>query len=150
MLRDREKIFTGAFMIASPAGKPKLEAICQLIDLDLMEIDRWLSDLEECTTLEAGWALCRKPHHMGLMAYELITDLRHTYLLRDATDVMTWAYFGPGAQRGVCRMLGREVTSFASGRAKGVSCSQTDCLTVARELLAIVEKELGGHEAFKS
>ena len=41
----------------------------------------------------------------GFMAYEVITDLRHTYLLENAPDIMTWCNLGPGAKRGIGRVL---------------------------------------------
>ena len=43
------------------------------------------------------------------MAYEVVTDLRHTYVLENATDIMTWANPGPGAMRGLNRLTGREL-----------------------------------------
>ena len=41
------------------------------------------------------------------MAYEVVTDLRHTYLLEDSKDVLTWGNAGPGAMRGLNRLTGR-------------------------------------------
>lgn len=38
------------------------------------------------------------------MAYEIVTDMRHTRLLEDATDIYTWANPGPGAKRGLRRL----------------------------------------------
>ena len=43
------------------------------------------------------------------MAYEVVTDLRHTKWLRNARDIMTWANPGPGAQRGLNRIYEREL-----------------------------------------
>ena len=40
------------------------------------------------------------------LAYEIITDLRHTRYLRHATDIHTWASAGNGATRGIERVLG--------------------------------------------
>lgn len=34
-------------------------------------------------------------------AFEVVTDLRHTRYLKNATDIMTWANTGPGAKRGL-------------------------------------------------
>ncbi len=41
-------------------------------------------------------------------AYEIVTDLRHTDLLCNAPDVMTWANPGPGATRGLNYLHGRD------------------------------------------
>jgi hypothetical protein len=38
------------------------------------------------------------------VAYELVCDLRFTCLLEHATDKLTWANMGPGAQRGLRRL----------------------------------------------
>jgi hypothetical protein len=40
------------------------------------------------------------------MSYEVVTDLRHTALLRHAPDTMTWANPGPGAKRGLSYIYG--------------------------------------------
>lgn len=41
------------------------------------------------------------------LTYEVISDLRHTRYLNHADDIMTWANAGPGAIRGLNRLLGR-------------------------------------------
>ena len=41
------------------------------------------------------------------LAYEVITDLRHTKYLCNAPDILTWANIGPGAQRGLNRIYHR-------------------------------------------
>ena len=43
----------------------------------------------------------------GFMAYEVVSDLRFTNVLRDATDIMTWANPGPGCRKGLNRLYGR-------------------------------------------
>ena len=43
------------------------------------------------------------------LAYEVVTDLRHTRYLQEAKDIMTWANIGPGAQRGLNRLYDREL-----------------------------------------
>ena len=42
----------------------------------------------------------------GFMAYEVVTDLTYTPILRDAPDRTTWANIGPGARRGLNRIFG--------------------------------------------
>ena len=41
------------------------------------------------------------------MAYEVVTDLRHSKYLENADDILTWANAGPGAKRGLNRIHGR-------------------------------------------
>jgi len=50
------------------------------------------------------------------MAYEIVTDLRHTYLLEDAVDINTWANLGPGGIRGIRRLLNLPLDSAALPR----------------------------------
>jgi sRNA-binding regulator protein Hfq len=60
------------------------------------------------SSLEATWLILRDYPYMGpFMAYEVVTDLRHTYLLENAKDILTWANAGPGAMRGLNRLTGR-------------------------------------------
>lgn len=42
----------------------------------------------------------------SFITYEVISDLRHTRYLNQADDIMTWANAGPGAIRGLHRLLG--------------------------------------------
>lgn len=104
------KIFTGAFMINSPPGKPKLEAICDRIQGVWKEREHLLSRWEDGVTLEGFHeALMTFDGLGGFMAYEIVTDLRHTYLLENAPDIMTWANPGPGCIRGLYRIAGIEI-----------------------------------------
>src|SRR5262249_26127995 len=41
----------------------------------------------------------------GFMSYEIISDLRYTRYLDPAPDILTWANPGPGAERGIRRLL---------------------------------------------
>lgn len=112
-----EPVFTGAFMINSPAGKPKLEAIIERIDnawadreqlyAHLRDTRNWASTGGHATLQGAHAALLRYPGLGGFMAYEVVCDLRYTHLLWDAPDVLTWCNPGPGAIRGLLRLLER-------------------------------------------
>ena len=66
--------------------------------------------MKNISSLEDTWNKLRDYPYMGpFMAYEVVTDLRHTHLLENATDIMTWANPGPGAMRGLNRLTGREL-----------------------------------------
>ena len=41
----------------------------------------------------------------GFHSYEIVTDLRHTYLLENASDINLWANIGPGCRRGLARII---------------------------------------------
>lgn len=68
-----------AEQMATPAFKHTMEGTCI-----------WLQDT---------------PGMGGFMSYEIACDLRYTHLLSHASDVNTWAHAGPGAQRGIRRVV---------------------------------------------
>ena len=116
-----QQIFTGAFMINSPAGEPKLEAIIRRID------NVW-KDRERLEAKAGGWTSLQQAHKDftqyeglgGFMAYELVCDLRFTKWLSHATDINWWANPGPGAIRGMYRVLGREIKNKSNATAPSV------------------------------
>jgi hypothetical protein len=110
-----EKVYTGAYMISAPAGKykniSKHEYTAEIVvgelwkkrdefavmfadgrQPKLQEVHSWLVQFR-------GWG--------DFMAYEVVTDLRHTRYLDKAPDINTWAVAGPGAIRGLHRLHGR-------------------------------------------
>jgi len=38
------------------------------------------------------------------LSYEMVTDLRHTPILKNAPDINTWSNAGPGCKRGLRRI----------------------------------------------
>lgn len=118
------KVYTGAYMIRaeSDPNKPwyswtKHRYIAEIVLGRLWEDrERWAEALEPRRglglelNLREVWHMFQEPRYIGwgpFMAYEVVTDLRHTRYLRDATDIMTWANAGPGAIRGLNRIYGR-------------------------------------------
>jgi hypothetical protein len=63
------------------------------------------------------------------IAYEIITDLRHTRYLEHANDIYTWANPGNGARRGIMRVL--------FGKLKDVKLSDEYCVERMKFLLNI-------------
>jgi hypothetical protein len=105
---------TGAYTIntiSAGRGVSKLDGVLWLID-DWMASHNWRAAWES-----GGWSVeaatewikstCLGP----FMAYEVATDLSHTMLLCRAPDLMTWANPGPGAKRGLNRVMGRPVAA---------------------------------------
>lgn len=98
----------GAYMIKSPAGKNKVQGLCWCI----AQVEKVANDLIQLIiggklTLEETHKLFMEFPYLGhFMSYEIVTDLRHTFLLENASDIMTWANPGPGAQRGFSRLMG--------------------------------------------
>jgi hypothetical protein len=104
---------TGAYMIRSPDGMEKMPGILHCIERfnrtgGVQAMADYLAANRGTATLKATWEWLKEFYGQGpFIAYEVITDLRHTYLLNQAPDIMTWANPGPGALRGANLLLGR-------------------------------------------
>jgi hypothetical protein len=111
ILQDQPQWVTGAYIIKTPNGMNKLEGVCWAIDQIANDQNKFIDSIYEAKdSLKALWEVLMPYPYMGpFMAYEVVTDLRHTYLLRDATDILTWANAGPGAMRGLNRLAGRDL-----------------------------------------
>lgn len=80
----------------------------------------------------------------SFMAYEIVTDLRHTYLLSGAPDIMTWANLGPGAIRGLLRLTGE----FVPGPADGSYRAPHNASELMLALLAITQSHFAKDNRF--
>lgn len=97
---------SGAYMIFAPKDSNKLEHLCRLNQDVYTQREAHVRRMEKMQTLEEGWRYLLNFSNVGpFIAYEWITDLRHTYLFDKALDTMTWCAFGPGAKRGLNRLL---------------------------------------------
>lgn len=102
------QVFTGAHIVYSPPGRGKIEAIVDVC-ADLYHMCLAGGALETCCkedrSLETVFNQLKTVYCVGgFMAYEMVSDMRHTRLLENATDIMTWANPGPGAKRGLQRL----------------------------------------------
>ena len=121
----KEKVYTGAYMLTGTLGGTKVE----------QTVDKILTPLYESppriipNSLEETWKrYLPYPGFSGFMAYEVVTDLRHTKHLENAEDIMTWANPGPGAKRGLNRIHGRELEK---------SIPKSQLISEMRELLKL-------------
>lgn len=115
-----QKLFTGAYLIKSPPGKDKLTGILDCIDA----VDRGrgaLLALWDPTLEQFHEGLMRFPYLGPFMAYEVVTDLRHTSILCKASDVLTWASPGPGAARGIGWLIGSGKSPISPKSTKALS-----------------------------
>lgn len=117
---------TGSYIIKTPDGMDKLDGVLDCVQKfhDLVkpfyarDINHgWNRATNEMLAgpgmfkLETVWEWLRQFPFLGdFMAYEIVTDLRHTPLLDKAPDIYKWANPGPGAMRGLNRMAGRDLT----------------------------------------
>tara|TARA_R110000787_G_scaffold19522_3_gene58487 strand:+ start:9352 stop:10182 length:831 start_codon:yes stop_codon:yes gene_type:complete len=100
----KEKVYTGAYMLTGTLGGTKVE---QTIDKILTPLYKNPPTIYK-NSLEKTWAeYLPYAGFSGFMAYEVVTDLRHSKYLENAEDIMTWANAGPGAKRGLNRIHGR-------------------------------------------
>jgi hypothetical protein len=118
-----EKVFTGAYIISPGGSLPmpwrdwsKERKVAELY-LGRLWADRvgMTRHFERDKLLWQAWDRFRHPRYLGwgsggFMAYEVVTDMRHTRYLRNATDIMRWANAGKGALRGINRLRGRPPT----------------------------------------
>jgi len=105
-LKDRgDRLFTGAYMIASSQGVPKYVNICDRLT-EVWNNRHWMmGELGADCSLENFQDTFVQFDGLGsFMAYEIVCDLRHTDILKDAYDVNTWCNVGPGATRGLYRI----------------------------------------------
>ena len=120
-------ICTGAYMIRSPRSMKKLPGICHAMN---GLVERKIK-VKGMTLQEAHAKIMDVPYLGFFTAYEIVTDLRHTPLLSQATDINTWAAAGPGAARGLGWIHFGEPKGFAYQGTSG----QSKMLPLMRELL---------------
>ena len=111
IMQDRmdrgEKVYTGAYMLTGTLGGTKIE---QTVDKILTPLYNNHPEIVSGSLEETWRNYLPYAGFSGFMAYEVVTDLRHTHLLRNARDIYTWANPGPGAKRGLNRMNLRTLT----------------------------------------
>lgn len=106
---------TGAYIINTPIGKNKLDGVLWCIDTALSTVVPEVLELKN-KSLESVWLVLKKAPHLGdFMAYEVVTDMRFTPMLNKARDIFFWANPGPGALRGMSRIIGQDVNTFKKG-----------------------------------
>lgn len=144
-----EKVYTGAYMIRAESDPnkewyswSKHRYIAEVVLGRLWEKRHRFNDLlvKPGVTLERVWAMFQSPEFVGwgpFMAYEVVTDLRHTRYLKDAPDIYTWANAGPGAIRGLNRLYGRDLKAHPPA-----SQTNNEMLMLMDELNGLVPKVL--------
>jgi len=107
-IRKQNKWVTGAYIVKSPNRMDKVTGVAECVSHIWAERDRILKDFSHLKSLCDAWNyLLRFPYIGPFVSYEMVTDLRHTHLLENAEDILSWANAGPGAMRGLNRLTGR-------------------------------------------
>jgi hypothetical protein len=100
---------TGAYTINTISAGPnlnKMEGVLKLIEM-WFDAKNWKRP--DTSSLQAFCEWCKSPCLAGFMVEQVACDLRHTYLLENAPDIMTWTNPGPGCIMGLNRVFGRPV-----------------------------------------
>lgn len=106
------KIFTGAYMMTSAGAKSKHQQALRTLGEIWEDRTGLLQFIKRRNSmLETSLLFTQYPMIGNFIGYEYACDLRHTKILCDAKDIMYWANTGPGAKRGVNRILGLDVKS---------------------------------------
>lgn len=138
---------TGSYIIKGWDGLPKLDGVLRCIQ-EFMAVAPVPPDYDHAVdwemmteamlrqtgeiTLQAVHGWLAQHRYMGaFMAYEVVTDLYNTPLLRNAPDIMSWANPGPGAARGLNRIFDRPLTQ-KSGATSTMLDEMRDILKASR------------------
>jgi hypothetical protein len=107
-IQDAEKkVFTGAYLIQSRKGS-KIDVVCERIENVWLQRKKIRKEWKRGMSMKELHARLMEFEGLaGFMAYEIVCDLRYTFWLEDAPDIMTWCNPGPGATCGMNRILGR-------------------------------------------
>lgn len=98
---------TGAYVVRAKNGHPKRTSLIDHVVNQLWQV------YPDPDSLQNIHAMVKRCDFIGdFVAYEFVTDLRHTYLCENAVDINTWASAGPGAARGLARMAGERLNLF--------------------------------------
>lgn len=115
-----KKVFGSAYVITNGGQPiPKQEYVAWHVADKLWRSREVVAQLLECArTLQDAWNTLRNYEGFGpFIAYEVVTDLRHTRYLSNAKDIYSWANAGPGAKRGLNRLLGQPAEAPMAPRA---------------------------------
>lgn len=113
-LKGVQPVVTGAYIVKTPDDMVKLEGVLMILKPALIH----MRELEHSAYLRTTHSrLMEYPYIGSFIAYEIVTDLRHTDFLCNAPDITTWAAAGPGAARGLARVYEKPINTWnhASG-----------------------------------
>lgn len=110
--------YTGAYMVrADTDGSPKIETIAMYMGALWTAAPKVTEAIRKTRTWEAGYRVLSPNRGVpvygfggtGFMAKETLLDYL-LWLPWEVDDAATWTPVGPGARRGLCRVLGQPIT----------------------------------------
>lgn len=136
MKADKQQIFTGAYIVTSGGKRdPKHHTIIAALDECWKNRDDMAVQIRAYKTMEGAVEILQDIPTIGpFVAYEMACDMRHTRLLQHARDVQSWANPGPGAKRGIHRLL------FGT-KDRRLPLKQSDYVRAMRELYVLITTE---------
>lgn len=110
-LGQTNKVWTGAYMIRAPKKKGAKKGAFvarEVIGKHFRKLmPRLLGLLDSGPTYQEVWRTLQTAENFGsFMAGQVAGDWTYTELLKDASDLKTWAPMGPGSIRGFNRIIG--------------------------------------------
>lgn len=135
------KVYTGAYMLTAHGDdgsgrSDKAHFTCNIVLKNIWE-DRAKLEPLMSGSLEGVVEALRPYNGWGYFtAYEVACDLRYTRYLESAPDIMTWANPGPGAARGINRLLCRDYN---------LSMPRNDQINAMRDLLGSISTVWPNH-----
>ena len=117
--RGVKPLISGAYIVHTPFGLKKLEGIIEILNPVWKAQQAGKLDFGARCTLEAAHHEIMKFNFIGsFIAYEAVTDLNYTSVLERAPDKNLWAAAGPGAARGLAKILDLPPKHWSHGNAK--------------------------------
>jgi hypothetical protein len=136
MLAQKSKVFTGAYIVTNQGiSAPKQEVVVKYFLTPFWEaLPKIVKIARESFLWEETLGEIAKIDGFGpFMRKEVGLDLMLTSVLEDCTDRYTWTPAGPGAVRGLNRLLNRDLKK---------NMSQEEALHHMRFLLPLVKEEM--------
>lgn len=136
-----KKIFTGAYIITNAGStEPKIDLVCNALGVHWRGrrriYDAMMKDgtMEGCTKILSAY-----PMQGPFTSYEVICDMRYQKgMLWNAPDRKKWANLGPGARRGINRIV-------AGKKKPNVFATTEEYIEFMVELLKSSRSKLGPH-----
>jgi len=106
LVAQKRTILGAAYMIKTPLHKDKVTGLAELWQPVLQRLEVLARDIGTAQKLETTVKLLRQfPFFGPFMGYEIACDLSYTPLLANPIDAHLWANPGPGATRGIGRVV---------------------------------------------
>jgi len=129
---EGKQIFTGAYIVTSGGRKEsKIVVICEALQELFEKRDELAAQIANHRSMEKAVEALSEIYTIGpFVAYEIACDLRYTRVLAKNIDSESWANPGPGAKRGIHRLL-----TGSAERPKTKKYRKIDYNAVMRDLL---------------